>query len=138
MWALVQHRSTGPFTLLVLIAPQQFLTAMVRLVEGHIVADDEGGDSTDGLLSGLLRCRGGTTINFLGFRVPLYWSCVAAVFALLRFGAPGLLFVAVVAGASHFACRDDGSGESSGGRRPFARGSNIRGIGDLPRPPPSS
>lgn len=74
---------------------------MVRLVEGRIVADDDGDDSADGFLGRVLRCRGGTTVNFLGFRVPLYWSCVAAVFALLRFGAPGLVFVAVVAGQEY-------------------------------------
>lgn len=73
---------------------------MVRLVEGQIVADEEGdgGAAGGGVLGRVLRCRGGTTINFLGFRVPLYWTCVAAVFATLRFGAPGLLFVGVVAG----------------------------------------
>lgn len=66
---------------------------MVRLVEGQIVAEDE--DGAGGWLRRLLRCR---TINFLGFRVPLYWSCVIVVFAGLKFGIFGLLFVAAAAG----------------------------------------
>jgi len=68
---------------------------MVRLVEGQIVEDDEGGGVRRGLCR-LLRFQ--STINFLGFRVPLYWSCVAAIFAWLKFGAAGLVFVGVVAG----------------------------------------
>ncbi|CAN0262474.1 unnamed protein product [Ectocarpus fasciculatus] len=110
---------------------------MVRLVEGQIVAEDEDDSTAGGWLRRLLRCR---TINFLGFRVPLYWSCVILVFAGLKFGVFGLLFVAAAAGASQYACNNDGgSGGGSGGRRrPFARGSNVRGIGDLPKPPPSS
>ncbi|CAM9372842.1 unnamed protein product [Ectocarpus sp. 4 AP-2014] len=108
---------------------------MVRLVEGQIVAEDE--DGAGGWLRRLLRCR---TINFLGFRVPLYWSCLIVVFAGLKFGIFGLLFVAAAAGASQYACNDGGSGGggSGGRRRPFARGSNVRGISDLPKPPPSS
>lgn len=68
---------------------------MVRLVEGQIFSDDEGGGSAGGSLARLLRSG---TINLLGFRVPLYWTCVIAVFASLRFGVPGLLFVGVLAG----------------------------------------
>lgn len=70
----------------------------MRLVEGQIVVDDEGRGSSGGWLSRLLRCRGDTTINLLGFRVPLYWTCVIAVFATLRFGVPGLVFFGILAG----------------------------------------
>lgn len=69
---------------------------MVRLVEGQIVEDDEGGGITREGLCRVLRFQ--STINFLGFRVPLYWSCVAAIFAWLKFGAAGLVFVGVIAG----------------------------------------
>ena len=72
---------------------------MVRLVEGRIVADDdEGEDSPCGFVTRGFRCRGDTTINLLGFRVPLYWSCVFAVFAMLRFGMPGLVLFGILAG----------------------------------------
>ena len=69
---------------------------MVRLVEGQIVEDDEGGGATGGRLCRAIRFQ--STINFVGFRVPLYWSLVATVFAWLKFGVPGLVFVAAVAG----------------------------------------
>ncbi len=81
---------------------------MVRLVEGQIVEDDEGGGVTWAGLCRLLRCQG--TINFLGFRVPMYWSCVAAIFACLKFGAAGLVFVGVVAGE---AAEDEEAGQIS-------------------------
>lgn len=68
---------------------------MVRLVEGQIVTEEEDGSTAGGWLRRLLRCR---TINLLGFRVPLYWSCVILVFAGLKFGIFGLVFVAAVAG----------------------------------------
>ena len=67
-------------------------------MEGQIVSDGEGENSPSGCLARLLRCRGDTTVNLLGFRVPLYWSCVFAVFAMLRFGVPGLVFFGVLAG----------------------------------------
>ncbi|CAN0139621.1 unnamed protein product [Scytosiphon promiscuus] len=113
---------------------------MVRLVDGQIVPDDDGDASGGGILGRLVRCRTGTTINLLGFRVPLTVACLFFLFAFLRFGPQGLLLMGVVAVASHFACGGDGgSGGGSGGRRrPFSRGTNVRGIGDLPRPPPSS
>lgn len=71
---------------------------MVRLVEGQIVADDEGDGSVLGFLGRVLRCRVSTTVNLLGFRVPLYWACVAAVFGFLKFGPAGLVFLGIVAG----------------------------------------
>eukprot|EP00903_Cladosiphon_okamuranus_P016400 g15122.t1 len=109
---------------------------MVRLVEGRVVADDDG--DSGGFLTRVLRCRGDTTINLLGFRLPFYWSIVMAVFAALRFGVPGLVFLGIVASASHYGCNDEGGGGSGSRRILFSRRSNIRGMEDLPRPPPSS
>lgn len=72
-------------------------TTMVRLVEGQVVGDDEEGLS-GGFLARLLRCRSDTTVNLLGFRVPLYWSVVITLFATLRFGLPGIVGVGILAG----------------------------------------
>lgn len=71
---------------------------MVRLVEGQIVEDDDGDASGCGILGRLARFRGGTTINLVGFRVPLTLSCLFFLFAFLRFGPQGLLFMGAVAG----------------------------------------
>lgn len=91
-------KNVGPRLRFALCVPAASLQAMVRLVEGQIVGDDEGEGSSGGFLTRVLRCRGDTTINLLGFRVPLYWTCVIAVFATLRFGVPGLVFFGILAG----------------------------------------
>eukprot|EP00904_Undaria_pinnatifida_P002506 jgi/Undpi1/12256/HiC_scaffold_5.g01932.m1 len=111
---------------------------MVRLVEGRIVSDDEAAGS-----EGVLNCAMSTRINLFGFRVPLGVACAIAAFALLRFGLPGLGFVVMVAAVSYFAFNDGGSGGSGGGSsggrsRREGLGRNVRGMDDIPKPPPSS
>lgn len=66
---------------------------MVRIVEGHIVPDD-GSSGSGGICGRLAAAR----VNLFGFRLQLYWAGIIAAFAFLRFGPPGLLFVAVAAG----------------------------------------
>lgn len=68
---------------------------MVRLVEGRIVRDDEAAGSGGG---SFLNCAMGTRVNLFGFRAPLGVAGAIAVFALLRFGLPGLGFFGMVAG----------------------------------------
>lgn len=97
----VNSTITAPPASTCLLGPQG---TMVRLVEGHIVRDDEtagwGGGS-------LLNCSMNTRINLFGFRVPLGVAGAIAAFALLRFGLPGLGFVGMAAGTSRGGMRSD-------------------------------
>lgn len=71
---------------------------MVRLVEGQIVDDDDDDASGWGILGRVMRFRAGTTMNLVGFRVPLFWACLLFLFFFLRFGPQGLLLMGAVAG----------------------------------------
>lgn len=125
---------------------------MVKIVNGIVVSDDAGGSSGSSGSSGTGNGTADAARRFLsqpiplmGKQVPLYALVgVGGVAALLLVGPRGLLYV-LVATAAFFLWTQcnrrgssgaSGSGSSSGGRG--RRGPNIKGVKDLPKPPPKS
>eukprot|EP00611_Tribonema_gayanum_P022815 TRINITY_DN4664_c1_g1_i2.p2 TRINITY_DN4664_c1_g1~~TRINITY_DN4664_c1_g1_i2.p2 ORF type:complete len:116 (-),score=20.41 TRINITY_DN4664_c1_g1_i2:590-937(-) len=110
------------------------------IVNGEIVDPESGltAGQEQGSVSALARARHAVTrfrrrpVNLLGFAVPMPVAELCALLAVFWFGPAGLLLFGAVAAVSHFAFRDGGGG---GRRRDRAV---MRGMKDLPQPPPSS
>lgn len=64
---------------------------MVRLVDGRVVPDEDGGSSGCGTCTT-------RSVNILGFPVPPHWAAVIALLTFLLFGLSGLIIVGMIAG----------------------------------------
>lgn len=119
---------------------------MSRIVNGTVIPDVEegGGDGVDGgvvsTVRSFVRRR---TVNIAGFDVPWMGAALGGGLTTLWFGITGLFLFIAVLGVSHFAFGSQGRGGRSGAGGSSGRGQqpgkpNIKGMGDLPKPPPSS
>ncbi|KAG5191936.1 hypothetical protein JKP88DRAFT_242787 [Tribonema minus] len=144
------------------MAPRTIVNGEIVDPESGLTAGQEQGS-----VSALARARHAVTrfrrrsVNLLGFAVPLPVAELCALLAVFWFGPAGLLLFGAVAAVSHFAFRDGcinwslshlsplhacifndsggsggGGGGGGGGRRRDR--AVMRGMKDLPQPPPSS
>uniref|UniRef100_A0A7S2A9X7 Uncharacterized protein n=1 Tax=Trieres chinensis TaxID=1514140 RepID=A0A7S2A9X7_TRICV len=101
--------------------------------DGTLISEGEESAAPPG---GLLSLRSGQNVDAFGFNLEPRQFVVVLVLAALMLGGTGLLAFVFSLGAYSLFRRVASSEDGRGGGEHRSAGANIRGVKDLPKPPP--